>query len=130
MTESKASTIAADAVHAKGLDAFIGKSLDALPTPCLLIDRPRFFAALKAMQSHAAKHGKQIRAHSKSHKCPQMGKHQIEAGAVGICCAKLSEALAMAQNGVTGTLVTSPLATAYSLSLLPKVLQLDKDLIL
>jgi D-serine deaminase-like pyridoxal phosphate-dependent protein len=39
---------------------------------------------------------------------------QLEAGAVGICCAKLGEAEAMAAAGVPSILVTSPVAGPFS----------------
>jgi D-serine deaminase-like pyridoxal phosphate-dependent protein len=53
-----------------------------------------------------------LRPHAKTHKCATVARLQLEAGAVGICCAKLGEAEAMAAAGIGSILVTSPTATA------------------
>ncbi|HEV3038722.1 MAG TPA: DSD1 family PLP-dependent enzyme [Candidatus Angelobacter sp.] len=50
-----------------------------------------------------------LRPHSKSHKCSFLARLQVEAGVAGICCAKLGEAEAMAENGIQSILVTSPI---------------------
>ena len=50
-----------------------------------------------------------LRPHTKSHKCSYLARLQAEAGAVGICCAKLGEAEAMAENGIRSILITSPI---------------------
>ena len=41
-----------------------------------------------------------VRAHAKTHKSPEIAKRQIAAGAVGVCCQKVSEAEAMVEGGV------------------------------
>jgi D-serine deaminase-like pyridoxal phosphate-dependent protein len=71
-----------------------------IPTPCVLIDRPRAQANITRMQSLAAKHGRRLRPHAKTHKLPAIAKMQIEAGATGICCAKLGEAEVFAEAGI------------------------------
>jgi D-serine deaminase-like pyridoxal phosphate-dependent protein len=62
-----------------------------------------------------------LRPHTKSHKCSFLARLQVEAGAAGICCAKLGEAEAMAENGIQSILVTSqifgPEAAARALHL-------------
>ncbi len=62
------------------------------------------------MAGRAAQAGLALRPHSKSHKCAALVRRQIEAGAAGICCAKLAEAEAMAAAGIGQILVTSPIA--------------------
>lgn len=52
------------------------------------------------MQSLARGAGVRLRPHTKTHKSPQIAHWQIEAGAVGICCAKLGEAEVFADAGV------------------------------
>ena len=64
------------------------------------------------MAARAKAAGLALRPHAKSHKCSVIAHRQIAAGAVGICCAKLAEAEAMATAGVTEILVTSPVAGA------------------
>src|SRR5687768_10824010 len=52
-----------------------------------------------------------LRPHAKTHKSADIARLQLEAGAVGICCAKLGEAEALAAAGVRDILVTSPTST-------------------
>jgi D-serine deaminase-like pyridoxal phosphate-dependent protein len=53
----------------------------------------------------------------------------MAAGAVGVCVAKPSEALALAQGGIRGILITSPFASQASLNMLPLIWALDPQLI-
>jgi D-serine deaminase-like pyridoxal phosphate-dependent protein len=71
-----------------------------IPTPCVLIDRPRAQANIDRMQKLATTHGRRLRPHAKTHKLPAIAKMQVEAGAVGICCAKLGEAEVFAKAGI------------------------------
>ena len=66
---------------------------------------------IQTMAKHLGHHGKGFRPHSKTHKCPEIAKQQIAAGAVGICTAKVSEAAVMANAGIGSILVTSPIST-------------------
>ena len=52
------------------------------------------------MQALAKDAGVRLRPHSKTHKSPVIARWQIDAGAVGICCAKLGEAEVMADAGI------------------------------
>jgi D-serine deaminase-like pyridoxal phosphate-dependent protein len=52
------------------------------------------------MQSLATKAGVRLRPHAKTHKSPVIARWQIEAGAVGICCAKVGEAEVFAKAGI------------------------------
>ena len=71
-----------------------------LDTPALLIDRERLMKNLKDMQSYADAHGVALRPHTKTHKCPEIAKMQLAAGACGIAVAKTGEAAAMAMAGL------------------------------
>ncbi len=44
-------------------------------------------------------------------KCREIARRQIAAGAVGVCCAKLGEAEALADAGIGSILITSPVVT-------------------
>ena len=48
-----------------------------------------------------------LRPHTKGHKSPWIASLKIDAGAVGICTAKLSEAEVMVQSGVKNILITT-----------------------
>jgi D-serine deaminase-like pyridoxal phosphate-dependent protein len=85
--------------------------INDVPTPALLLDRAVFESNLKKMADHVAREGLAVRPHSKTHKCPVIAKRQLELGAVGICCAKVSEAQVMADAGISDILITSPVVT-------------------
>jgi 3-hydroxy-D-aspartate aldolase len=79
-----------------------------LATPCLLLDVDAFEHNLAAMMDLAQRYRRQVRPHVKAHKCATIGRRQLEAGAVGLCCATVREAEVMAEAGLEGILVTSP----------------------
>jgi D-serine deaminase-like pyridoxal phosphate-dependent protein len=82
-----------------------------LQTPALVIDLDAMERNIAAMAAHAKKHKIALRPHAKTHKCSQIARRQIEAGALGICCAKLGEAEALAEAGIDSILLTSPVVT-------------------
>ena len=49
-----------------------------------------------------------LRPHAKTHKSVAIGRRQMVAGAVGLCCAKLGEAEALAAGGLDRLLLSSP----------------------
>jgi 3-hydroxy-D-aspartate aldolase len=79
-----------------------------LSTPCLLLDVDAFEHNLAAMMELAWRYGREVRPHVKAHKCTTIGRRQLEAGAVGLCCATVREAEVMADAGLKGILITSP----------------------
>ena len=83
------------------------RSLDEIPTPALLLDLDRFESNVSRMAGFLAERGKAFRPHGKTHKCPEVARRMIAAGAVGSCTARLSEAEVFAEHGVRGLLVTT-----------------------
>jgi D-serine deaminase-like pyridoxal phosphate-dependent protein len=81
-----------------------------LPTPALLVDLDALEANLTRMAKHLTKCGKKLRPHAKAHKCVEIAKRQIAAGAAGISVATLAEAELMSKAGLPGLLLTSPVA--------------------
>jgi len=81
-----------------------------LPTPALVVDLDALEANIALMVQRARDAGIGLRPHAKSHKSAYLARLQIAAGARGVCCAKLGEAEALADAGVPGLLVTSPVA--------------------
>jgi 3-hydroxy-D-aspartate aldolase len=81
---------------------------DEIPTPALLLDLDRFERNLDRMAAHVRAAGKAIRPHAKTHRCPEIARRQIAAGALGVACAKLGEAEVMARAGIRGLLITTP----------------------
>ena len=72
-----------------------------LETPSVLIDLDRMEANIQRMQARCNELGLAFRAHTKTHKIPDIARMQVEAGAVGIACQKVSEAEIFAGAGLT-----------------------------
>ena len=70
-----------------------------LETPSVLIDMTVMEGNIAAMQKRCDDLGIQFRPHIKTHKIPDIARRQIEAGAVGIACQKVSEAEVFADAG-------------------------------
>ena len=81
-----------------------------LNTPVLVLDRGALDCNIAAMATLAAAHGVALRPHAKTHKSVDIARRQLAAGACGICCAKIGEAEVMADGGIAGILITSPVA--------------------
>jgi D-serine deaminase-like pyridoxal phosphate-dependent protein len=71
-----------------------------LETPSVLIDLERMGANITRMQAYCNEHGLAFRPHIKTHKIPDIARMQIEAGAVGIACQKVSEAEVFTSAGI------------------------------
>jgi D-serine deaminase-like pyridoxal phosphate-dependent protein len=99
-----------------------------LETPCLTIDIEILEKNLAIMQATADAAGKNLRPHAKTHKCSQLAKKQIEAGAIGVCAAKVSEAEVLADAGVQGILITGPVVTAQKIERLAAILKKDSTI--
>jgi len=84
-----------------------GGRLD-LATPALVLDLDALEANLDAMAAWAKAENIALRPHAKTHKCAAIGRRQMARGALGLCCAKLSEAEALAAAGLDRLLLTSP----------------------
>lgn len=83
-----------------------------IPTPALLLDLEAFEANVATMAGAVAAHGKGFRPHGKTHKCPEIARRLIQAGASGACTAKLGEAEVFAAHGIRGLLVTTSVVGA------------------
>ena len=71
-----------------------------LETPSVLIDLDRMERNIVAMQKRCDELGIQFRPHIKTHKIPDIARRQLEAGAIGIACQKVSEAEVFADAGI------------------------------
>ncbi len=85
-------------------------TIHEIPTPALIVDLDQFEANIARMAARIEESGKSLRPHAKAHKCPEIAKRQIAAGAIGVCVATVPEAELMASAGIPGLLLTSPLA--------------------
>lgn len=82
-----------------------------LETPALILDLPALERNVARMAALAAKRGMALRPHAKTHKCVEIARRQIAAGALGVSCTVLREAEAMVEGGIPGVLITSPVVT-------------------
>ncbi|MBX7166342.1 MAG: DSD1 family PLP-dependent enzyme [Pirellulales bacterium] len=87
----------------------VGTALDEVDTPALYLDLDRLEANIRRMAEYCAAAGVAWRPHAKGHKCPQLAALEIEAGAIGLTCAKLAEAEVMAAAGIEDLLVANQL---------------------
>jgi D-serine deaminase-like pyridoxal phosphate-dependent protein len=81
-----------------------------IPTPALLLDLDVFESNMNLLFEQIKRSGKNLRPHAKAHKCVEIAKRQIAAGAIGVCAATVPEVELMSRAGITGILLTSPLA--------------------
>jgi D-serine deaminase-like pyridoxal phosphate-dependent protein len=82
--------------------------LDDLDTPCLAVDLDVFEHNVHLCFSRLA--GVHVRPHLKTAKSPEVARLLLDAGAVGVCVAKLSEAEVMVAGGIEDVLITSEIA--------------------
>jgi D-serine deaminase-like pyridoxal phosphate-dependent protein len=75
-------------------------NIEQLDTPVPVIDLDRMEANITRLQQYMDQHGIANRPHIKTHKVPQIARLQVEAGAAGICCQKVSEAEVMVEAGL------------------------------
>ena len=87
--------------------ARVGDHINEVDTPALILDLDAFERNLKCLQNAVARAGVRLRPHAKSHKCPEIALRQIQAGAVGICCQKVSEAAVFVDAGVPDVFITN-----------------------
>jgi D-serine deaminase-like pyridoxal phosphate-dependent protein len=73
--------------------------VDELETPVPVVDMDRMEANIFRLQAYLDEHKIANRPHIKTHKIPEIARLQMDAGAVGITCQKVSEAEVMADAG-------------------------------
>ncbi len=81
--------------------------VENLQTPALILDKKVFLENMAAMKELLRDTGLALRPHYKSHKCAAIARLQIENGAKGMTCAKLSEAIDLADSGIEDILIAN-----------------------
>jgi D-serine deaminase-like pyridoxal phosphate-dependent protein len=74
--------------------------IEDLDTPVAVVDLDLMEANILRAQTYLDDHGIKNRPHIKTHKIPAIARMQMDAGAVGITCQKLSEAEIMIDAGL------------------------------
>src|SRR5438477_1940513 len=87
--------------------ATIGMPAAEVDTPALLVELDALERNIARMQAHIARSKAHLRPHSKTHKSTAIANLQISAGAVGVCCQKVSEAEIMVDGGIGGILISN-----------------------
>ncbi|QKO20507.1 DSD1 family PLP-dependent enzyme [Rhodoferax sp. BAB1] len=89
------------------LQHLIGQSVAAIDTPALVVDLDAMERNLQRMADYAKSHGVKLRPHAKMHKSAALGLRQMQAGAVGLCVQKTSEAEALAAASVNDLYISN-----------------------
>jgi D-serine deaminase-like pyridoxal phosphate-dependent protein len=92
-----------------------------LPTPALLLDLRALERNIAAMAAWTSEHGVAIRPHAKVHKCPEIARRQLAAGAIGLTTATVYEAEAMLAVAPPEILIANEVAGAEHLRRLVEV---------
>ena len=94
----------------------IGHGVDAIDTPALVLDLDAMKRNLGRMAEFAKKHEIRWRPHAKMHKSSALAKLQMQAGAVGVCVQKTSEAEAMVAGGVHDIYISNEVVDPHKLA--------------
>jgi D-serine deaminase-like pyridoxal phosphate-dependent protein len=86
----------------------VGTPVEALDTPSLVVDLDRMERNLSDWQDTITKAGTRLRPHIKTHKVPDIALRQQDLGAVGIACAKVSEAEPFVAAGIRDVVIAYP----------------------
>lgn len=105
------------------LPARIGDPIAQVDTPALLLDLDAFEANLQAVHGAVAGAGLALRAHGKAHKCVEIARRQVAAGAIGVCCQKVGEAEIFVDGGIRDVLVSNQVIGATKLARLARLSQ-------
>jgi D-serine deaminase-like pyridoxal phosphate-dependent protein len=86
----------------------IGKNIDDLSTPAVVVDLDVLESNVARMAASAREAGVRLRPHAKTHKCPEIARLQRAAGAWGLSVAKVGEAEVFAEAGFDDLFVAFP----------------------
>lgn len=98
------------------LATLIGKPVNDIDTPALVIDLDAMRRNIGRMAEFAKKHNVAWRPHAKLHKSTTLAKLQIKAGAVGVCVQKTSEAETMVAGGVYNIYISNQVIAPQKLA--------------
>lgn len=90
----------------------LGRSLADLSTPSLLLNLPQLRSNLDVMATGMRDAPAKLRAHVKVHKSPHIARMEVEAGAIGVGCATVWEAIVMARAGIDDVFVINEVVGA------------------
>jgi 3-hydroxy-D-aspartate aldolase len=95
----------------------IGRSIDEIDTPALVVDLDAFERNLDLMARRFPAGGQPVlRPHAKPHKSPAIAAMQVARGAIGVCCQTVDEAQVMVDGGIGDVLLTNVTVSPAKLS--------------
>jgi D-serine deaminase-like pyridoxal phosphate-dependent protein len=100
-------------------------AIETLDTPSLIVDLDRLDANIARWAAHARDAGVRLRPHGKTHKCVEIARRQLEAGACGLALAKIGEAEVMARAGVDDVFLAYEVVGAAKL---PRLIALARQI--
>jgi len=80
---------------------------DEVGRPALILDVAKLTRNTRKMADFATGGPAELRPHAKTHKGVEIARLQLDAGAVGITCAKVGEAEALADGGIPDILIAN-----------------------
>ena len=92
--------------------AAIGRPVEELDTPALVLDLDILDANIARTAEIAQNAGARLRPHIKTHRMLAVAQRQIDAGAQGICCAKTGEAEVFADGGIDDVFIANQVVGA------------------
>ena len=93
----------------------VGMPIEQVSTPALVVDIEIMTQNMETMAKYLAKAKTQLRPHAKTHKTPAIGHMQMQAGAVGLCCATVGEAEVMVYSGIPEVMIANEIVDPVSL---------------
>jgi D-serine deaminase-like pyridoxal phosphate-dependent protein len=87
----------------------VGRARDEVTTPALILDLDVAKRNIASMAERFRELPARLRPHIKVHKSLELARMQVEAGAIGVACATVWEAVVMAEGGIDDVLVANQL---------------------
>jgi D-serine deaminase-like pyridoxal phosphate-dependent protein len=97
--------------------------LQDLDTPAMLVDLTAMESNIAGLMERFRAGPVRVRPHLKTVKSPELARRLLDAGAQGVCVAKIGEAEVMAAAGIEDVLITTELAGAPKLERLAALLR-------
>jgi D-serine deaminase-like pyridoxal phosphate-dependent protein len=92
------------------------RTIQDVETPALLLDLSAMERNLGKMATFISLGETKLRPHFKNHQCPWLSKRQIEAGAIGITCARVEQAELLVSQGIESVLIANEIVGELKLS--------------
>ena len=109
--------------------AIRGSDLVEVETPALWVDLDLFESNVQRLADYFRAAGVSWRPHFKGLRVPALAHKQIEAGAIGVTCSKVSEAEAAVAGGIPSVLIANQMVTASRIARVISLAKLGKEVI-